>query len=126
MPIDVLNSQVGISTVLPPVAKEHLPSTERFAGIVSSQEFSELAAYKQEISPNGVAQNLAAAFYPSVPSDEALKPEVFNQTLNSLESKLQEHSTQNAAVRRFLREDLQPLQENRSLLQLYLGLMVEG
>ena len=31
-----------------------------------------------------------------------------------------------ADVRRFLREDLSPLMENRELLKAYLGMMVEG
>ncbi len=123
--MDVLNSHVGISTILPPAEESHLPSTERFAGIGNSADISEIAAYKHDIAPNGFARTVAEAFCPTVPSDEILKPAIFAQTLESLESKLQAE-TSHPEVRRFLREDLLPLKENRLLLNAYLGLMVEG
>lgn len=125
MVVDLLNPHVGIQTVLPQADAAHLPDIQRFAGVDNAPELSSIAAYKEAVGKNGFERSAVNAFTPQVSSDELLRPAVFNRHLNELEHKLQEFSA-DRDVRRFLREDLTPLRENRELLQAFLGMMVEG
>lgn len=124
MAVDLLNSNLGISSVLPQAENVHLPSADDYGSIGSSESLTEVAAYKLSVAPNGFARETAAPFSPRIASDELLRPAVFNNSLNSAMEKLS--TIHDADVRRFVREDLQPLAENRELLQAYLNMMVGG
>ncbi len=125
MAIDILNSSIGIGQVLPQAGSEHLPDIERFSSVGSAADLSAVAAYKAAMGKNGFARTALSAFIPQVSSDELLKPAVFNRHLQSAEEKLAAFS-QDRSVRAFVHKDLQPLRENRELLQAFLGMMVEG
>ncbi len=124
MAVELLSTKLGISDILPQAQSVHLPGAEAFNQAGRAESLTEAAAYQEALAADGFSRAVAFAFQPKVSSDELLSPGVFNNLLLRAAEKLS--SIKDADVRRFLREDLQPLAENRQLLQAYLGMMVEG
>ena len=125
MAIDVLNSKVGIADVLPAASNEHLPTVDDFNSVGQSQSLSEVTAYKSALESNGFNIQLASTMRPVINSEDIVRPTRFNNLLNSAQEKLSQVEN-DANLRRFVREDLAPLAQNRELLNAYLGMMVGG
>ena len=125
MAVDVLNPNLGISTVLPQAAMEHLPSVDNFNTVGHANSVADTENFKASISANALDAQLSAAFTPVLSSDELLQPAKLNSSIHAAFEKLSQ-IRDDADVRRFVRDDLTPLMENRELLEAYMNLMVEG
>ncbi len=125
MAVDLLNPNVGISTVLPQVSGEHLPSVENFNTVGSASSAAAVENFKLSISSNAFDAQVSAAFTPVLSSDELLQPAKLNASLHSAFEKLSQ-MRDDADIRRFVRDDLNPFMENRELLEAYINLVVEG
>lgn len=125
MAVDVLNPNLGISTVLPQAGAEHLPSVENFNTVGRVNSGAAAESFKSSISANAFDEKVSAAFTPVLSSDELLQPAKLNASIHSAFEKLSQMQD-DADVRRFLRDDLKPFMENRGLLEAYINLMVEG
>lgn len=125
MAIDVLNSRVGIADVLPAASNDHLPTVDDFNSVGQAQSLSEVASYKSALESNGFSLQFASIMKPVINSEDILRPARFNNLLNSAQEKLSQIDN-DANLRRFVREDLAPLAQNRELLNAYLGMMVGG
>lgn len=122
MAVDLLNPNLGISTLLPEAPLEHLPETDDFVAVGRSSDLSALQEYKHSLAGHGFERSVSQSFIPKVASDELLRPAVFNNLLQSAAEKLS--ASEDPQLRRFVRDDLAPLEQNRELLQAYLGLMM--
>lgn len=123
MAVDLLNPNLGIATLLPSPVDEHLPQVDNF-NTVATPSANAVAVFKQSLQDNGFERNLMASFAPHLPSDEMLQPSNLRHNLQSIEQKLA--SSTDPQIRRFVRDELHPLNDNTALLQAYLGLMVTG
>lgn len=124
MAVDLLNPNLGISTLLPEAPLDHLPETDDYNSVGRNADLSALQEYKLSLSGHGFERSISQSFIPKVASDELLRPAVFNNLLHSAASKLA--ASDDPKLRRFAREDLAPLEQNKELLQAYLGLMMEA
>lgn len=122
MAIDLLNQNVGIGTVLPSYTDQHLPSVDNFATVVKGENVS--AASLNDFKPASLQTQATAAFEPKVGSDDFLKESSINAKLSSISDKFS--SIKDADVRRFVREDLEPLLENKALFLSYCTMKVGG
>ena len=111
--VNILNSNIGLGSVMNLPESEHLPQVEQI--VVQNETEVKLDELYKGNSFSAIAlQGL----------DDILQPANLNRSLNSIFERMQ--GIKDADVRRFLREDLSPLMENRELLKAYLGMMVEG
>ncbi|MBO8416310.1 MAG: hypothetical protein IAB19_08030 [Proteobacteria bacterium] len=124
MAVDLLNPNLGISTLLPEAPLHHLPETDDYSSVGRNLDLSALQEYKLSLSGHGFERTISQSFIPKVASDELLRPAVFNNLLQSAAGKLA--ASDDPKLRRFVREDLAPLEQNKELLQAYLGLMMEA
>lgn len=123
---DILNPHLGISSVLPALRQEHLPEVDDFNTVVGNvSSLATVANFKAALSRDSFEKGIANSFIPVVGADELLQPAKLNANLQSVFTKLSAMHD-DADIRRFVREDLTPLMENKELLQAYTNLMVGG
>lgn len=123
---DILNPNIGISTVLPAQQEEHLPEIGNFNTVVGNvSSLATVANFKAALIRDSFEQEIANTFIPALGSDELLQPAKLNANLSSVFTKLSAMKD-DADIRRFVREDLTPLMENKELLQAYTNMMVGG
>ena len=125
MAVELLNPNVGISTVLPQVSADHLPSLDNFNTVGNANTASAAESFRASISRNAFEDHVRAAFTPALSSDELLQPAKLNTSLQVAFEKLSQ-MREDADIRRFVRDDLNQFMENRELLQTYINLVVEG
>lgn len=123
---DILNPNIGISTVLPAKLEEHLPEVDNFNTVVGNiNSLATIANFKASLSRDSFEQEIANTFIPALGFDELLQPAKLNANISSVFTKLAAMND-DANIRRFVREDLTPLMENKELLQAYTNMMVGG
>mgnify|MGYP003373551176 CR=1 FL=1 len=107
MAIDILNANAGVTGILPSNTDvPHLPESHTY---VASDVENLL---------------LDKSLTPHIERVENLDPNVLNTCLNNIFEKCS--SIRDIDIRHFIREDLQPLLENKSLLKAYMDMMIEG
>ena len=117
--VNLLNSNIGLGSVMNLPESEHLPQVEQI--VVQNETEVKLDELYKGNSFSAIALQ---GLEPKLSSNDILQPANLNRSLNSIFERMQ--GIKDADVRRFLREDLSPLMENRELLKAYLGMMVEG
>ncbi len=123
MAIDrILSSGLGVQGTLPDagVRQEHLPEAARFvAGSVEQK-----AGLDSLYGANQQQRMLQQALSPRIDNPQQLAPAVLSRNLATMTRKLSRIKDRD--IRSFVRKDLEPLEQNRELLNAYLGMMVTG
>ena len=117
--VNLLNPNIGLGSVLPSPTADHLPKIEQI--VVQKESEVKLNELYQG---NFFASTALKGLEPKLESNEILQPTNLNRALNGAFETMK--GVKDADVRRFIREDLGPLMENKELLNVYLGMMVEG
>ena len=114
--INLLNNHIGVSSVLPSANDAHLPELKELStaktGTVKLDDL-----YRGESFNEGIDTSLI----PKVGHEELLQPKNFNSAIKRAYEKMS--TVKDSDVRHFVREDMQPLMDNRELLNAYLGMM---
>lgn len=122
MPYDVtqiLNPNVGINQVMPPVGESHIPQAKQLPSTtITERGLDEL--YNFSTTEKFLEQTLC----PKVGDGTILQPNVFSDCLKNALKSLQNNPQ--SQVQTFVREELTPLLENEMLLQAYSGLLIGG
>ncbi len=119
MKINLLDSSLGIQNILEYNGSSALPKAENLAASVLYE-----AGLEDLYAPKNYAQIIEESLSPSTGDGQLLRPAVFSQTLDQCIGKMQEST--DSLVRQTVQEELIPLQENKTLLQAYCGLMIGG
>jgi hypothetical protein len=120
MNLDLLNPHLGVQSILaPPSEADRLPGARPLAnntvGEAGLNEFYHLPTMNNLI---------AEALKPQAPDDEFLRPDIFSRNVRAAFEELK--SSRNKDVRRFVRDDLEPLLEDVALLRTFTGLLMDG
>lgn len=122
MAVDLLNQNIGIGSVLPSYSDNHLPSVDDFSTVTKNEDVESLL--KDNFSTQNTRQFVMKFFEPEVSSDEFLKESSISANLSSALDKLS--TIKDTDIRRFVREDLEPLLENKALFHSYCTMMIGG
>ena len=101
LPVNLLDSGLGIQNILDPGSQTHMPEARPLASTVLRE-----AGLDELYTRSGAQKQIEAALCP--PVGDALK------------------ESRNPAVRTLVRDELGPLLENTELLRAYTGLMLGG
>jgi hypothetical protein len=117
---NIMNPNVGVQGVLDSEPFEfRLPSARPLATDVTSEtklsDLYRLADFQSRI---------LADLQPRVGDEALLRPDVFTKNLRESLKRLRENK--NPHVRRFLRDDLEPLMENEQILRDYVNMLVSA
>ncbi|MDR2450584.1 MAG: type III secretion protein [Candidatus Accumulibacter sp.] len=117
---DIMNHQVGVQGVLDAEPFEfRLPSARPLATDVSAEtrlaDLYRLADFQSRI---------LAGLQPRVGDEALLRPDMLGKNLRESLKRLR--GNKNPQVRRFLRDDLEPLMENEQLLRDYINMLVSA
>ncbi|MGN0915852.1 MAG: hypothetical protein ACI4NE_05820 [Succinivibrio sp.] len=114
--VNLLNSHIGVSSVLPSATDAHLPEIKELSTAKTGDVRLE-DLYRGESISNSVDTSLI----PKVGHEELLQPKHLNSALQRAFEKMS--TVKDVDVRHFVRDDMQSLMDNRELLNAYLGLM---
>ncbi len=118
---NILNSQVGIGGILPPAGNEnHLPDAGDFVSVGQSQHRSLDELFGQDLQQ----QALLGSLMPKMDRPEQYDPGHIGHCMDTALEKLR--YLRDPSVRELVNDVLQPLADNRQLLQVYTGMMVGG
>jgi hypothetical protein len=117
---NIMNPNMGVQGILDSaVSESHLPQARPLATDVSPEtglaDLYRLAGFQSRI---------LAGLQPAVSDDALLRPDVLGKNLRESYKRLQKN--RNPHVRRFLRDDLEPLMENEQLLRDYVNMLVSA
>ncbi len=117
--INLLNHNVGIQQILDNDIQEHIPNAKALASTMVNK-----AGLEEYFTMSTSKTNIEKSLSPELGDGENLRPDVFNNTLNSLITEFSENS--DPAVNTMLNDVLKPLAENKELLNAYSNLMIGG
>ena len=119
MAIDILNANTGVTGILPSnTDAPHLPESYTYvASDVENLSLDKLFDCQNQ------QKLLDKSLTPHIERVENLDPNMLNTCLNNIFEKCS--SIRDVDIRHFIREDLQPLLENKSLLKAYMDMMIE-
>jgi type III secretion protein X len=121
MAVNLLDPNFGIQNILPPPDNEET----RLPGSLPLPQTATSETGLAELFRLSTSHSLIlGSLQPQVPDEELLRPDVLNRNLESAFEALT--GVRHPDVRRFVRDDLGPLLEDRQLFQAYAGLMVGG
>ncbi len=122
--INLLNHNVGIDQFLATQSNEHIPTAKPMA---SNSVFE--AGLSSHFAMGNIKANLENMLVPNVGDGEILRPDVFNRTINAMAtnfSSLPQGENLGEGVKDMMNNVINPLLENKDLLNLYSNLMVAG
>lgn len=117
--VNLLDANLGIQSVLHAPDGGRLPEARQLVSTVLRPLGME-ALY----APRTLRSTVEQALHPNVGDGEMLRPEEFSASLRRCAHILGDASEE--SVRRLVREELEPLLENKELLHAYTGLMIGG
>jgi hypothetical protein len=116
----LMDPSLGVQGVLEPeTAETHLPRARPLATDAAGE--NRLSDLYRADSLQG---RILAGLQPAVGDEALLRPSVLRKNLSQSRAKLAQ--SRDPHVRRFLREDLEPLMENGRLLGEYVNMLVDG
>lgn len=118
-PINLLDPNLGIQTVMEPGGSDHMPGARPLAANVLSEP-----GLEDLYSASTAEKLLERALCPPVGDGDLLRPDVFAANLAGGLEALE--GSRDPAVRAFVRGELRPMLEDAELLKAYVGLMVAG
>ncbi len=118
-PVDLLSPSLGIQDIMDMPSSEQLPRARELAFTALNE-----AGLDELFAPGNTRQMVELALCPDVGDGEMLSPQRFRDTIDSVVSCAS--GSKDAAVRAMVDGELVPLQQNRALLDAYLGLMIGG
>ena len=130
LPVNLLDSSLGIQNVMDMPDLDNLPRARELASNALSEP-----GLEELYAPNNVWQLMERALCPDVGDGSMLNPEAFSESLQSCVNDLKGSSDPGAssrrsplgpAVRDMVSQEREPLLQNGRLLQAYLGLMIGG
>ena len=120
MPIQILpQPSIGIQSVLAPSTKSVLPQAQELAANVLN-----IGGLEQLYHGENIAHTTMNFLCPQVGDGHIVQPEFFSSTLKECADDFA--AATEPAVQALVEQELQPLLENKALLQAYVGLMVQG
>ena len=117
--VDLLAPSLGIQDVMEMASPSQLPRARELAASALNE-----AGLEELFAPGNMRQVVELALCPDVGDGEMLNPQRFQETISAVVRDLSGDGDE--AVRAMLSSELVPLQQNRALLDAYLGLMVGG
>jgi hypothetical protein len=120
MPIDILNSSIGLQAILEPASRQdRLPDPLAMANNTINER-----GLEKLFDLTSSTQFIDLALRPDIFKDDLLRPYVFKQNLQEAYDELK--SSRHPDVRKFVRQDFNDLLEDRDLFETYLGLLMSG
>ncbi len=117
--IDLLTPSLGIQDVMPMTDPAQLPRARELAANALNE-----AGLEELFAKGNMRQILEMALCPEVGDGSFLNPQRFQGILDSVVRDVSDSSDPD--VRAMIDQELMPLQQNKALLQAYLGLMIGG
>jgi type III secretion protein X len=119
MSLKIFDPSVGVQTVLEPRSDDaRLPEARPLStGITGETGLADL--FKMPT----FSVNLKEALRPEILDDDLLRPGVIRKNLREASERLRD--SRSSDVRRFVRDDLDPLLDDTQLLATYVGLLLE-
>ncbi|MBO4317747.1 MAG: type III secretion protein [Mailhella sp.] len=118
-PINLLTPSLGIQDVMPMTDPSQLPRARELAANALNE-----AGLDELFAKGNMRQMVELALCPEVGDGSILNPQFFQASLDSVVEAASDSS--DPAVRAMVDQELIPLQQNKALLQAYLGLMIGG
>ncbi|MDR1111019.1 MAG: type III secretion protein [Deltaproteobacteria bacterium] len=120
MSLSIFDPSVGVQTVLEPLTEDvRLPGARQLSTSVISQP-----GLADLFTMPTFSTSLKEAMRPEIRDDGLLRPDVILKNLREASRHLKD--VKSPDVRRFVRDDLDPLLDDTQLLATYAGLLLEG
>lgn len=117
--VSLLDASMGIQSILDAPDTARLPESRQMVSTVLRP-----LGIEGLYTPSTLRSTVEAALHPAVGDGEVLRPEEFSSCIRSCATALR-HAPE-AAARELVEKELDPLLENKDLLQAYTGLMIGG